>query len=67
VASDRADHFRFDLEGYVAKRLDEAGVATIAQCSACTYAREGDFFSFRRATHCGEKDYGRQISAIMLR
>ena len=67
AASDRADHFRFDLEGYVAKRLDEAGIANIARCSACTYARESDFFSFRRATHRGEADYGRQASAIVLK
>ena len=67
AASDRADHLRFDLEGYVAERLDEAGVANIARCSACTYAHESDFFSFRRATHRGETDYGRQVSAIMLK
>jgi hypothetical protein len=33
---------------------------------ACTYAREEEFFSFRRATHRGENDYGRQLSAIVL-
>jgi hypothetical protein len=67
AASDRADHFRFDLEGYVEMRLDEAGVASIARCSACTYVHEGDFFSFRRATHRSETDYGRQVSAIVLK
>jgi copper oxidase (laccase) domain-containing protein len=29
-----------------------------------TYANAGDYFSFRRATHCGEPDYGRQMSLI---
>jgi len=67
AAGDRADHFRFDLEGYVEMRLNEAGVASIVRCSACTYAHEDDFFSFRRATHCGETDYGRQVSAIVLK
>ena len=33
---------------------------------ACTYARENDFFSFRRTTHRKEPDYGREISAIVL-
>lgn len=56
----------FDLEGYVAERLADAGIATVARLSACTYARESDFFSYRRATHRGENDYGRQVSAIML-
>jgi hypothetical protein len=27
---------------------------------------ENGFFSFRRTTHRGEPDYGREISAIML-
>ena len=56
----------FDLESYVAERLESAGIGRVARVSACTYAREADFFSYRRATHRGEKDYGRQISAIVL-
>jgi YfiH family protein len=64
--SDRTEHHRFDLEGYVSERLNAAGVDKIAALAACTYARDGDFFSFRRTTHRGEKDYGREISAILL-
>ena len=60
------DHFRFDLEGFAVARLAAAGVSDIAPLSACTYARERSFFSFRRATHRKEPAYGRQISAIML-
>ena len=67
VPSDRAGHHRFDLEGYVAHRLRAASVDRIETLGACTYAREADFFSFRRTTHRGEKDYGREISAIVLR
>jgi hypothetical protein len=66
IESDRADHFRFDLESYVAERLQAAGVKNIARLSADTYAREADFFSFRRTTHRRETNYGRQISAIAL-
>ena len=32
----------------------------------CTYEEEDLFFSYRRGTHRGEPDYGRQISAIVL-
>ena len=32
-----------------------------------TYADEARFFSYRRATHRGEPDYGRQIAIIGLR
>ncbi len=60
------DGRQFDLEAYVADRLASAGIATVARLSTCTYAREDEFFSYRRATHRGEKDYGRQISAIVL-
>ena len=62
----RAGHWQFDLEAYVANRLNQAGVTSIERLSACTYAREDEFFSYRRATHLAEPDYGRQLSAIML-
>jgi len=32
-----------------------------------TYADSELFFSFRRATHRSESDYGRDLSAIVLR
>jgi len=66
VPSDKSGHFRFDLEGYAASRLASAGIAQVERVSHCTYADEDDFFSYRRATHRGEKDYGRQVSAIVL-
>lgn len=67
VPSDRKYHFQFDLEGYVAERLATAEIGSIERLSTCTYASEADCFSFRRATHREEKDYGRQVSAIMLK
>jgi YfiH family protein len=65
--SDRDGHFRFNLPAYVAARLRAAGVGTVDAIPACTYEREADFFSYRRATHRHEPDYGRQISAIVLK
>jgi len=67
IASDRAEHFRFDLEGYVAMRLSRAGIAGVSRLGADTYARDDRFYSFRRATHRGEADYGRDLSAIVLK
>ena len=61
-----AHHFQFDLPGYVRRRLGMAGVGDVADLTLCTYPPENGFFSFRRTTHCGEPDYGRQISAIVL-
>ena len=66
AAADRPGHFRFALESYVAARASAADLADVARLSVCTYARAAEFFSYRRTTHAGEPDYGRQISAIML-
>jgi len=56
----------FDLEGYVAARLLAAGVANVETLGLDTYADADRFFSFRRSTHRGEPDYGRQISLVAL-
>ncbi len=65
VASDRPAHFRFDLPGYVQERLRKAGLADIHDIGLSTYPPENGFFSYRRATHLGEADYGREISVIV--
>jgi YfiH family protein len=56
----------FDLPGFVEHRLSRAGLAKVERQSLCTYENESLLFSFRRATHRKEPDYGRQISAIVL-
>jgi YfiH family protein len=55
----------FDLPAYVAHRLTAAGVQADV-LGLDTYAEPDRFFSYRRATHRGEADYGRQISLIGL-
>jgi polyphenol oxidase len=65
-AAGRPGHLQFDLEAYVAWRLAEAGVTRVDALGLDTYADEVRFFSYRRATHRGEPDYGRQISLIAL-
>jgi polyphenol oxidase len=62
----RPEHFQFDLEGYVAARLAAAGIGRVEALGLDTYADDTRFFSYRRATHRGEPDYGRQISLIGL-
>jgi hypothetical protein len=62
----RQRHALFDLGGYVAARLRRAGIAQIEDVGLCTYADPGRFYSYRRATHRGEADYGRHINAIAL-
>ena len=62
----RPGHQQFDLEAYVAARLASAGVGRVEALGLDTYADASRFYSFRRATHRGESDYGRQISLIGL-
>ena len=54
----------FDLEAYVVARLAAAGVRQIEAAGLDTFGLEDRFFSYRRATHRGEANYGRQISLI---
>ena len=65
VASEKPEHFMFDLPAYIIARLTIVGVKA-HWSEHCTYADEESFFSYRRTTHRKEADYGRQISAISL-
>lgn len=56
----------FDLPGYVRHRLLAAGLGEVETLHLDTYADEGRFFSYRRATRRGEPSYGRQISMIAI-
>jgi polyphenol oxidase len=66
VSGAAPEKYQFDLPGYVLWRLREAGIGSADWIGACTYAEPDRFYSFRRATHLGEPDYGRLISAIAL-
>ena len=56
----------FDLQGYVLRRLNEAGITAADALDIDTYSAEDLFFSYRRTCHRGEDDYGRGLSAITL-
>ena len=58
-------HAYFNLPVFVQRQLARCGIAA-QTLDICTYERADLFFSYRRATHLGEHDYGRQISAIAL-
>jgi polyphenol oxidase len=64
--SEKQGHSMFDLRGFTLLQLERAGVEA-AMTPDCTYADEANFFSYRRTTHRGEPDYGRQLSAISIR
>lgn len=64
--AERPAHYLFDLPGFICDRLAELGLAAVNDLSLCTYRDPQRFFSYRRATHRGEPDYGRMLSAIAL-
>jgi YfiH family protein len=65
-AGGTGDRTQFDLIGYGLTRLRATGIAEAEWIGHCTYSDPARFFSYRRATHEGEADYGRLISAIRL-
>jgi YfiH family protein len=60
------DKFLFDLRSYVNFKIKEFDVQHLENMDFDTYEEKENFFSFRRSSHLGEKDYGRCISAIRL-
>ncbi len=65
-ANGEGDRYQFDLTGYGVHRLRSAGIGHAEWTRHCTYSDPDRFFSYRRATHAKEADYGRLISAIRL-
>lgn len=65
-ANGEGDRYLFDLPAFGLHRLRRAGVGHAEWTRHCTYSDAGRFFSYRRATHAGEADYGRLLAAIRL-
>jgi YfiH family protein len=61
-----SDSLHFDLPAYVRHRLIAAGIDEVETIHLDTYSNPDRFFSYRRATHEKEPDYGRQFSLIGL-
>jgi YfiH family protein len=66
AASRRAGHSMFNLNAYIAERAACAGIGRFEDLRLDTYADERRFFSYRRATHRKEPDYGRLMSLIVM-
>lgn len=60
----RPGHLMFDIAGYVAARLANAGIGRVDMLDEDTCSQPGRFFSYRRSCLRGEPGYGRQISLI---
>ena len=60
-----ADHYQFNLQDFVRHQISRHGVTNIWISATDSYTSPRHF-SYRRSTHHGQNDYGRQLSAIML-
>ena len=58
--------YGFDLTGFIMDGLRAYGIDTNPVKNGDTYTQPDTFFSYRRATHRAESDYGRQISVISI-
>jgi len=58
--------YQFDLPAFGLHRLRSAEIGNAEWTRHCTYSDAERFYSYRRATHAGEADYGRLLSAIRL-
>ena len=65
-AAERPGHALFNLPGFIAHRLAQAQIGHVEDLRLDTYADPARFFSYRRATHRREPDYGRMVAAITL-
>ncbi|MCB1343478.1 MAG: peptidoglycan editing factor PgeF [Pseudooceanicola sp.] len=65
-ANGQGDRLMFDLPGFGLHRLRNAGIGSASWTGHCTYSDPERFYSYRRATHAKEADYGRLIAAIRL-
>lgn len=62
----RKEHFQFDLAGFCGFQLRSLELGTVDNLERDTYSDAKNFYSYRRATHQKEPDYGRQLSMICL-
>ena len=57
---------QFDLPGFILAQIEASRVKG-SFVGRCTYGEPESFYSFRRTTHRREPDYGRQLSAILIK
>ena len=67
MSSPREGHAMFNLPGFIAEKVNDAGIGHFVDLALCTYSDESRFYSYRRATHRQEPDYGRLIAAIAIK
>jgi len=65
-AQGEGGRYQFDLPRFCLHKLRAEQIGQANWTGHCTYSDANRFYSYRRMTHIGEADYGRQISVITL-
>ena len=65
LSSDAPGKALLDLETIARFQLQEMGVTAVFSTGHCTYSREYEYFSYRRARHQGMANCGRMVSVII--
>ena len=58
--------YNFDLRGFINQKLKNLNIKNIENINIDTYSQKNLFYSYRRAYHNNEKNYGRCISVILM-
>lgn len=66
IPSEKFGFSMFNLPDFIRYRLSRTNIGHYEDLGRCTYENDQLFFSYRRATHRKEADYGRLISAITI-
>lgn len=66
IPSIKPNHFMFNLPQFIIARLKAKSIIHIDNLGLDTYS-DPRFYSYRRMTHRGEPDYGRQLAVIALK
>jgi YfiH family protein len=66
IPSNKEGHFMFNLPAHCYLKLEKLGLRNIKDEGIDTYVNDKTLFSYRRSTHKGEVDSGRNISTIIL-
>ncbi len=65
-ANGEGDKYQFDLPGFGLHKLRSTGIGAASWIGRCTYSDPAQFYSWRRACHNNESDYGRLIASIRI-
>ena len=60
------DKYLFNLSAYIEARLHNYGIKEFSSLGICTYEKQNNFHSFRRAQHTGVANHQRNLSIIKL-